>query len=110
MSALVLVLAFAAYAVNACFGAAVLTGRVNSRGFRWLHHVLYVITVVLALAAVLSLLWSSNKAGWYLLPVLGVLAALPYVGSARRHRRRHMVAALIPLPFYALALALAFSH
>lgn len=81
----------------------------NSTGFRWLHHGLYVLTFALALTAASSVWWSFNRAGWYLIPALVALAALPYVGSARRHPFRHVCAALLPSPFYILSLAVALS-
>ena len=107
LPALVVVLACVAYAANAGFGMAVRGGLIESRGFRWVHHGLYLATLGLALAAVSSLWWSSSTAGWFLVPVLIALAALPYVGSARRHPNRHICAALVPLPFYILGLSTA---
>lgn len=106
---LLVVLATGTYVVNACFGVSVRTGLLDSSGFRWLHHGLYVLTVCFALGAVSSLLWSPSQAGWYLIPVLVALAALPYAGSARRHPFRHACAALVPLPFYILSLAVVLS-
>lgn len=105
--ALLFVLACATYLLNACFGVAVRTGLVDSSGFRWLHHGLYVATFGLALVAASSLWWSRTQAGWYLLPALVALAALPYVGSARRHPYRHVCAAMVPLPFYILSVIVA---
>jgi hypothetical protein len=102
--AVLVALACAAYALNAGFGVAVRAGLVDSSGFRWIHHALYAVTFFLALVAAGSLWWSPSRAGWYLIPVLVGLAALPYIGSARRHPYRHVCAALLPLPFYILSL------
>lgn len=104
---LLFVLASGTYILNAFFGVSVRAGIVDSSGFRWLHHGLYLATFVLALLAASSLWWSPNQAGWYLIPAVLALAALPYVGSARRHPRRHVYAALVPLPFYILSLIVA---
>lgn len=97
---LLFVLAAAAYAVNALFGASVRLRWIDSGSFRWVHHALYAITVILTLTAISTLAWSGSIAGWYLLPAVVPLAALPYVGSARRHTGRHIAVALVPLPFY----------
>lgn len=95
------------YLLNACFGVAVRTGLINSSGFRWYHHWFYVVTFALALLAASSLWWSRSQAGWYLIPALVALAALPYIGSARRHPYRHAWAAMVPLPFYILSVIVA---
>lgn len=100
----IFVTAASAYAINALFGAAVRLRLIDSSGFRWTHHGLYIITFVLTVAAVSTLLWSDSPAGWYLLPAVVPLAALPYAGSARRHPARHMAVALLPLPLYILSL------
>ncbi|WP_323958795.1 hypothetical protein GC088_09550 [Arthrobacter sp. JZ12] len=105
----VFLVAAVAYATNAAFGSSVGLGWISSQRFRWVHHGLYVLTVLTTLAAVSSLLWSSSTAGWYLLPAVVPLALLPYVGSARRHRGRHVGVALAPLPFYVVSLTVSFS-
>ncbi|NJC22857.1 hypothetical protein BJ994_001933 [Arthrobacter pigmenti] len=106
---LVLVLAAGAYAVNAAFGASVRLRWLDSTRFRWVHHGLYIATFLLTVAAISSVLWSSSRAGWYLLPAVVPLAVLPYAGSAHKHPGRHIVVALGALPFYILGLAVAFS-
>jgi hypothetical protein len=102
--AILVAFAGATYLVNAGFGVSVRAGLVDSSRFRWVHHALYVVTFSLALVAASSLWWSAGRAGWYLIPALAALAALPYTGPARRHPYRHMCAALLPLPFYILSL------
>lgn len=106
-TALLFVLASGTYVLNACFGVSVRMRLVDSGGFRWIHHGLYVVTFAAALLAAGSAWWSHNPAGWYLIPALIALAALPHVGSARRHPHRHICAALVPLPFYILSLTTA---
>lgn len=108
-AALVFVLASSAYAVNVAFGASVRVRWLDSSRFRWVHHGLYILTFALTAAAVSSLFWSSTHAGWWLLPALIPLAALPYLGSARKRPGRHIAAALVPLPFYILGLVVAFA-
>lgn len=105
--ALLFASACATYLLNACFGVAVRAGLVDSSGFRWFHHGFYVVTFTLALIAASSLWWSRSQAGWYLIPALVALAALPYIGSARRHPYRHACAAMVPLPFYILSVMVA---
>lgn len=107
--AVLVTFAFATYVLNAGFGVSVRAGLVDSSGFRWVHHALYAVTFCLALVAASSLWWSPSRAVWYLIPVLAALAALPYIGSARRHPHRHVFAALLPLPFYILSLLAALS-
>lgn len=108
---LTIVIAASVYAVNALFGASVKLHWIDSRSFRWLHHGLYALTFAATVVAVSSLVWSSSSAGWFLLPAVVPLALLPYIGSAHRHPRKHILVALAPLPFYigALAVGLVFS-
>ncbi|GAB3532639.1 hypothetical protein GCM10027403_05320 [Arthrobacter tecti] len=106
---LVFALAAGAYAINAAFGASVRLRWLDSTRFRWVHHGLYITTFLLTVAAVSSVLWSSSRAGWYLLPAVVPLAVLPYAGSARKYPRRHIAVALSALPFFILGLAVAFS-
>lgn len=103
-TALLFLLAFGIYVLNACFGASVRVGLISSAGFRWAHHALYLLTFITAITAASSVWWGGSQAGWYLLPALAALAALPYIGSARSHPCRHILAALLPLPFYILSL------
>ena len=86
------------YAANCALGAAVATRRLDTGGFHWVHHALYVCTSTLALAAVSSLLWSESRAGWWLLPAAVPLVLIPYVSS---HSRRHPALALTAAPFFA---------
>jgi hypothetical protein len=76
---------------------------------RWVHHALYLTTSVLTVSATVALLLGppegakQGRAGWFLLPALAPLAAIPFLGSSAAHRRRHTLVALIPAPFYAMS-------
>lgn len=87
--------AAAGYTANCALGVAVATGRVDTSHIRWLHHALYGLTAAATLAAVSSLGWSTNRAGWTLLPAVLPLAAIPFV-----HDRgaRHIAVALAAAP------------
>jgi hypothetical protein len=82
-------------------GAGVASGVIDLRGARWAHHAAYTGTVVLAGVAVSSLAWSSNRAGWLLLPAAVPLAALTRLGP---RLPRHPLVALAAAPFFAAAL------
>ena len=90
-----------AYLANCGLGAAVALGRLDTRNFCWLHHLLYINTSVLTAAATSSLLWSRNRAGWTLLPAAVPLAVIPYAGT---HSRRHIGIALSAAPFFLASL------
>lgn len=89
------------YAANCALGAGVATGRLNTGNAHWLHHALYVCTITLAAAAVSSLAWSGNRAGWALLPAAVPLAIIPYAGS---RSKRHVLVALTAAPFFVASL------
>ena len=101
MPRLLVTAAASSYAANCALGASVATGLLDTRGYRWLHHALYVATSTLTAAAVVALLVRRDPAGWTLLPALAPLAALPRA-SARtpRHARTGLSAA----PFYLVTL------
>jgi hypothetical protein len=101
MSRLLVALAAGSYAANCALGASVAAGLLDTRGYRWLHHALYVATSTLTAAAVVTLLARRDPAGWTLLPALAPLAAMPRA-SARtpRHARTGLSAA----PFYLVTL------
>lgn len=89
------------YAANCALGAAVATRVLDTRHFHWVHHALYICTSTLAGAAASSLLWSSSRAGWALLPAAVPLTLIPRI-SARSPR--HMAVALSAAPFFAAGL------
>lgn len=90
-----------AYAANCALGVAVAAKLVDTSGFRWLHHVLYIGTCVTTAAAI-GVAWragprsASRRAGFVLLPAAVPLAAIPYAGT---HSRRHPLVALAAAPF-----------
>ncbi|WP_227497096.1 hypothetical protein [Planctomonas psychrotolerans] len=93
--------ASSAYLGNVVLGSGVKLRLFSTRSFRWVHHAVYITTCVLGAAAVSSLLWSEDVAGWVLLPAAIPLAALPYAAS---RSRRHVVVALLAAPFFLVSL------
>ncbi|MFB4349418.1 hypothetical protein [Microbacterium sp. CR_7] len=90
-----------AYAANAALGTAVAARVIDTRGFRWVHHALYVSTCITTAAAVSAALWArpkaaSRRAAASLAPAIVPLAAIPYLGT---HTRRHPLVALAAAPF-----------
>lgn len=97
--------AAASYAANCALGAAVALRLVDTSGFRWVHHAIYVTTCALALAAGSTALWdarraSARAAALALAPAAVPLAAIPYAGT---RTRRHPLIALGAAPFFAVA-------
>ena len=87
--------ATAAYLANCTLGTSVRTGAVDSSGFRWLHHALYIATIgATATAAATGLLRGSVK-GALLAPALLPLAFLPFIG-----REVHTAVGLAPAPWF----------
>ncbi|MEF2977425.1 hypothetical protein [Subtercola sp. YIM 133946] len=95
------VAACVSFTVNALFGASVKAGLVNSAPFHWVHSALYICTFVLTGAAISTVFWGGGTAGWWLLPAVVPLAALPYV---RSRSWGHVALALSVAPFLALGL------
>jgi hypothetical protein len=89
------------YAASCAVGTGVASGAVDLHGARWVHHALYITTAALAGAAVSSLLWSTNRAGWMLLPAAVPLAALARLGP---RSPRHPIVALAAAPFFVASL------
>lgn len=90
-----------AYGANAALGAAVATRMLDTSGYRWLHHALYIVTCATTATAVSTALWArprnaSRRAAASLAPALAPLAAIPYLGT---HTRRHPLIALAAAPF-----------
>jgi hypothetical protein len=90
----------AGYAASCALGLGVASGVLDLRGARWAHHALYVNTLGLSGLAVSSLVWSSSRAGWLLLPAAVPLAALARLGP---RVPRHPLVALAAAPFFAAA-------
>lgn len=95
-----LAVASVSYASSIALGVLVATRRVDSNGFHWLHHALYIATFVLAAAAVAAGLWREPRVGWVLLPALVPFALIPFVAT---HGVRHPITGLVPAPFYLAA-------
>ena len=89
--------AAAGYAANCALGASVATGLVDTRGFRWVHHALYIATSTLTGAATVALLVRRDRALWSLLPTVPVLVAMP---RASPRTPRHARVGLSAAPFY----------
>ncbi|WP_426185628.1 hypothetical protein [Microbacterium sp. TWP3-1-2b2] len=94
------------YAANCALGVTVALRLVDTSGFRWLHHALY-ITTCAAVAAALSSRWwrgphhATRRATSALAPAVVPLAAIAYVPT---HSRRHPLIALAAAPFFAASL------
>jgi hypothetical protein len=97
-----LVVGLATYIGTAALGTSAQLGLVNTRPFRWLHHVLFA-AVWLTLAAAL---WAArlHPSFWALLPIAGCMGILPRVKAGTRP---HCTLATIGLGCYVLALILA---
>lgn len=98
--------AAATYAANCTLGAAVAAELVDTSGFRWLHHALYVATCVAVTAALSAVRWgtpqrTSRRAALTLAIAAIPLAAIPFVGT---RTRRHPLIALAAAPFIAAGL------
>jgi hypothetical protein len=88
------------YAASIALGTLVATRRLDTSGFRWLHHALYVVTFVLTAACVAAGLALRPPVGWLLLPALVPFALIPFLGT---RGLRHPIAGLVPAPFYLAA-------
>ncbi len=91
------------YTANCALGAAVATKLVDTTGFRWLHHVLYIATCASTAAAVVAAWWGSPRRASRLaavaaLPAAVPLAAIPWLGT---RGSRHPLVALAAAPFIA---------
>jgi hypothetical protein len=94
--------AAASYGANCLLGASVALGLIDTRGVRWVHHALYISTVVLGAGALSTAIWgrprrASRRAAAVLAPAAVPLALIPYAGT---HTRRHPVVALTAAPFF----------
>jgi hypothetical protein len=90
------------YLANCALGAAVAARLLDTSGFRWVHHAVYVATAVLTGAAGAELALRRDRAFFRLLPAAAPLLAIPAF-SARS--RWHPVIAATAAPAYLAALA-----
>jgi hypothetical protein len=111
--------AAASYTANCALGASVALRLVDTSGFRWLHHAVYIATCVLAASAALTPFVPSDRVGrggrsrtphprtaiaaLALTPAAVPLALIPRI-SART--RGHVKLALTAAPFFAAGLLL----
>ena len=98
--------AAASYAANAALGTSVLVKVLDTSGYRWLHHALYIATLTLSVTAASGAVWATprrtaRQSALLLLPAAVPMTLIPYVGS---RGPRHIVVALAALPFYAASL------
>ncbi len=97
------VAAATAYGANCALGAAVAARVVDTRNFRWLHHLLYIATCLTTAVALSAGLWRSPPRHPGILGAVPPLAAIPYLGT---HTRRHPLVALAAAPFVLAGLVL----
>ncbi len=88
-------IATAAYAANLALGTGVRSGAVDSSGFRWLHHALYIGTITTTAAAAATGVARGSTKGALLAPALLPLAFLPFIG-----RQVHAAVGLAPAPWF----------
>lgn len=97
--------AAASYAANCGLGAAVAAKLIDSSGFGWVHHALYVASCATAAIAVCAGMHdghpASRRAALLLVPAAIPLAAIPFAGT---HTRRHPLVALAAAPFIVASL------
>nr|WP_294695734.1 hypothetical protein [uncultured Friedmanniella sp.] len=90
------------YLASCALGTGVATGVLRTGRARWVHHALYVSTASLTAVALAAAGRERRRAGWWLLPAVVPLAAVPYAGT---RSRRHILVAASAAPFYVAALA-----
>lgn len=99
--------AAASYTANCALGAAVKVRIVDSSGFHWAHHALYVATCVLGGLAVSSSVWgrasdgSRTRVGHVLAPAALPLALIPAISTKGSS---HVLIGLAAAPFFVAAL------
>ncbi|WP_298039150.1 hypothetical protein [uncultured Microbacterium sp.] len=93
-----------AYAANCALGASVAVRLIDTSGFRWLHHALYIVTCTTSAVAVGAGLASrssaARNAALLLMPAAVPLTAIARVGA---RTRRHPLIALGAAPFFLAA-------
>jgi len=92
--------ATASYTANVTLGAAVAVRLIDTSGARWVHHAVYVITVVLTAAALLTAIVpgaGTRRKAAMLVPAALPLAVMPY---ASPRSWRHAAVALAAAPFF----------
>ncbi len=87
------------FLLNFALGLLVQFRVVDTKPFRWLHHVLFFAVFVSAAAAALAGFLSGAPFRWTLIPVLALFVILPYV---RAGTSGHAALACAALTFYAM--------
>lgn len=93
-----LLTATALFLLNFALGLLVQFRILDTKPFRWVHHALFFAVFVSAAAAVLAGFLSGTPYRWTLLPILALLAVLPYV---RAGTLGHAALACSAMIFYA---------
>lgn len=94
------------YVANCALGTAVALKLVDTRGFRWVHHALYITTCAAFVTAVSTVRWSgprnsNDRAALMLMPAAVPLTAIAFV---KTRNRWHPLVALAAAPFIAAGL------
>ena len=84
-----------AYAANCALGTAVALRALDTSGYRWVHHALYIVTVATTSLAALAGLQRRSAPGLAVAPALLPLAFLPFLGH-----EVHATTALAAAPWY----------
>jgi len=89
------------YTANCALGAAVAAKLIDTSGFRWLHHALYIATCASAAVAVGTAWWGSPRGASRRAALTLMPAAVPLVAIARARTRgvSHPLIALAAAPF-----------
>lgn len=93
-----------AYSCNVALGASVAVGWVDTSGFRWVHHGLYIATSATTMAALAASALRRSPVTFALAPTLVPLFLLQRHGV--HPLQRHTRVALAAAPCYAVGLAL----
>lgn len=87
------------FLLNFALGVLVQLRVVDTKPFRWLHHALFFVVFVSAVAAALAGFLSGASYRWTLIPILAIFFILPYV---RAGTPGHAALACGALIFYAI--------
>lgn len=87
MSGSALIVAYGVFIANYLFGVCVGTGLIRTGRFRFVHHLLYFLTMFsLGMVALLAL-WRGDGAGYLSLALFVLLLGMPrFSGGSRGHR------------------------
>ncbi len=94
-----LMLGFGVYVGTAALGTSAQIGLINTRPFRWLHHVLFAAVWVSLIAALIA----NWPHGWSV-ALIGVMISMAILPRFRAGTRPHCVSAVVGLGCYLCAL------